>query len=308
MAIETASYINELNQSNPNGATDYVSEGDDHLKLIKTTLKNSFPNIGGTVDFSDVELNDLRDNLTHSGTTFNAQSNGIIGVVAKDNNTAVEPRSYNDTRYLRVGEIQTSDVRLANNIAITAQSLSAVEVDLISLTATDQINIGMGNRVTDLNTTFNKLKLNGVYLYDILYPIGTIYENASNSANPFTYFGFGTWVAFGQGRVTVGVGTGTDSNSEAKTFAASESDGEYNHTLITGEMPTHTHTHTSYMPTDLSSTPAIYYGYLQGSSSPVTPTVNFTTAGGLTTNSTGGNLKHNNIQPYTTVYRWKRTA
>ncbi|WJJ59139.1 baseplate wedge subunit and tail pin [Klebsiella phage vB_KpnM_VPA32] len=41
-------------------------------------------------------------------------------------------------------------------------------------------------------------------LFDLVYPIGTIYENAVNPNNPATYMGFGTWVLWGQGKVVAG--------------------------------------------------------------------------------------------------------
>lgn len=41
-------------------------------------------------------------------------------------------------------------------------------------------------------------------LLNQVYPVGSIYTNASNAINPATLFGFGTWIAFGAGRVMVG--------------------------------------------------------------------------------------------------------
>ena len=41
-----------------------------------------------------------------------------------------------------------------------------------------------------------------------LYPVGSIYTNASVSTNPGTLLGFGTWTAFGAGRVMVGFDSG----------------------------------------------------------------------------------------------------
>lgn len=41
-------------------------------------------------------------------------------------------------------------------------------------------------------------------LFELVYPIGTIYENAVNPNNPATYMGFGTWVLWGQGKVVAG--------------------------------------------------------------------------------------------------------
>lgn len=56
MGLESASYINELVITNPVGNTDPKSQGDDHLRLIKKTLKNTFPNISGAVTASHIEL------------------------------------------------------------------------------------------------------------------------------------------------------------------------------------------------------------------------------------------------------------
>ena len=58
MTLETANYIDGLNQSYPEG-TAKKSKGDDHLRLIKDVLKNSFPNISGAVTPSHTEINRL---------------------------------------------------------------------------------------------------------------------------------------------------------------------------------------------------------------------------------------------------------
>ena len=46
MALESATYVNQLVSTNPSGS-DSISQGDDHLKLIKTVLKTSFPDVVG---------------------------------------------------------------------------------------------------------------------------------------------------------------------------------------------------------------------------------------------------------------------
>lgn len=58
MALETGTYINSLNASNP-AATDGLSQADDHLRLIKSTLKNTFVNIDGAVTPTEDDLNVL---------------------------------------------------------------------------------------------------------------------------------------------------------------------------------------------------------------------------------------------------------
>ena len=53
MAIETFGFIDDLNAANPT-ATDNVSEGDDHLRGVKATLKSTFPNVNGAVNITPV--------------------------------------------------------------------------------------------------------------------------------------------------------------------------------------------------------------------------------------------------------------
>ena len=44
MALEAGTYVNDLVTTNPVGAADFVSAGDDHLRLVKSVLKATFPN------------------------------------------------------------------------------------------------------------------------------------------------------------------------------------------------------------------------------------------------------------------------
>lgn len=56
MPLETATYISDLVATNPLGS-DLASTADDHCRVIKSTLKNTFPNIDGEVSVTDTELN-----------------------------------------------------------------------------------------------------------------------------------------------------------------------------------------------------------------------------------------------------------
>jgi microcystin-dependent protein len=118
-----------------------------------------------------------------------------------------------------------------------------------------------------------------------LYPVGTIYESIV-STNPGTLFGFGTWAAFGAGKVLVGLDA-TDANFDT----AEETGGAKTHTLSVGEIPAHTHTQAN----------ASTAGAQDGAASRAY-------SGNAATGSTGGGSAHNNLQPYIVVYRWKRTA
>ena len=50
MALETATYISELTSSNP-AATDVLPQGDDHIRLLKSTLQATFPNASRALRF-----------------------------------------------------------------------------------------------------------------------------------------------------------------------------------------------------------------------------------------------------------------
>lgn len=56
MTVESATYISDLNASYP-AAGDAKSEGDNHLRLLKTTVKATFPNVTGAVTPTHTELN-----------------------------------------------------------------------------------------------------------------------------------------------------------------------------------------------------------------------------------------------------------
>lgn len=141
----------------------------------------------------------------------------------------------------------------------------------------------------DVSATTTK-KMTVATLMSLMYPVGSIYTNASVSTNPNTLLGFGTWAAFGSGRVLVGVDTG-----QTEFDVLGETGGAKTHTLITAEMPAHTHD----VNADVSHT--------AGSARPSVTDIN-TQPRTFTTTSTGGGGAHNNLQPYITVYMWKRTA
>lgn len=56
MALETVSYIGSLVPTNP-ASTDTVSQSDDHIRLVKQVLLNTFPNLTGAVTKNQAEMN-----------------------------------------------------------------------------------------------------------------------------------------------------------------------------------------------------------------------------------------------------------
>lgn len=69
-------------------------------------------------------------------------------------------------------------------------------------------------------------------MFDIFHPVGSIYENAHNSANPSNYMGMGTWVAYGQGKVIAG--WNSDSSDPNFHLNTSDLDSSGNPTATSG--------------------------------------------------------------------------
>ena len=56
MTIESATYISDLNTAYPEGGS-LKSEGDNHMRLLKTVIKATLPNVTGAVTPTHTELN-----------------------------------------------------------------------------------------------------------------------------------------------------------------------------------------------------------------------------------------------------------
>ncbi len=86
MALESATYISGLVNTNPSGS-DSISQGDDHLRLIKSVLKNTLPN-------ADEAINGI-----HTGTT--APSPTTTGLVWFDtSNNLIKIRNEADSGWI----------------------------------------------------------------------------------------------------------------------------------------------------------------------------------------------------------------
>jgi hypothetical protein len=178
-----------------------------------------------------------------------------------------------------------------------------VYVDGTNVVAQDVAGVSLGvtqapgtNNTTLATTAFVQAALGAIY------PVGSIYTNAVNSTNPGTLLGFGTWTAFGAGRVMVGF------NGSDPLFDSAEETGGSKDAIVVSHTHTATvtdpgHTHTYFRD---AATGAGGGGFSGIDSETVTGS---STTGITVSNSTTGSSGTNaNLQPYITVYMWKRTA
>jgi hypothetical protein len=150
-----------------------------------------------------------------------------------------------------------------------------------------------------------------------LYPVGSVYSNATSSTNPATLLGFGTWTAFGAGKVMVGLDSGDATFSTVGNTGGSKDAITVSHThTATSTVTDSGHFHISGVPSDYSAgfgsssigSTNMKAGTGTTSSSPNTNTVTTGITVATSNSTTGSSATNANLMPYVVVYCWKRTA
>jgi hypothetical protein len=182
----------------------------------------------------------------------------------------------------------------------SGKTLTVAGTLTISGTATAPTQM-LGDNTTKLSTTaFVAAAITAVK--SALYPVGSIYTNSSDSTNPATLLGFGTWTAFAAGRVMVGFNASNSLFDTAEETGGSADAIAVSHThTATDSGHTHTFTH--------AADSATAGQYLAGANSTGAYTTTTSTGtANISVSTTGSSGTNANYQPYITVYMWKRTA
>ena len=113
MSVETATYISQLNPSYP-AAGDPKSEGDDHIRTVKSVLQNQFTNLGTTaVTATAAQLNDVPNKANKTGDTYSGTHDLTIATIR------VATQSATDSSTLAASTAQVQAAILASS-GITA--------------------------------------------------------------------------------------------------------------------------------------------------------------------------------------------
>lgn len=174
--------------------------------------------------------------------------------------------------------------------ANSASTVAATTVTATTVTASSHIN-----------TTGGQFQLNGTNIFEKIYPVGSIYINAAVSTNPGTLLGFGTWVAFGAGKVPVGI-----DSSDTDFDTAEETGGSK-----TSALPNHTHQWFDGTRSGASSGIDFSSSFTSGSFNSSGVADDFSgdpDTGDFYTANPSSSPTISTIQPYIVVYMWKRTA
>jgi len=126
MGLETTTYINGLVTTNPTG-TDARSQGDDHLRLLKSTIRSTFPNVSGAMTATHTELNLI---------------DGYTGTTAELN--------YNDIPTL--GTVEASKTVTADAVGTTINLKTKKQTEIVNaigtVSSSTAIDFALGNVVT----------------------------------------------------------------------------------------------------------------------------------------------------------------
>lgn len=139
------------------------------------------------------------------------------------------------------------------------------------------------------------------------FPVGSVFI-AVVATDPAELLGYGTWSAFGAGKMLIGLDSGdTDFDT------AEETGGAKTVTLTEAQIPAHTHVQNahSHVISHVRSATTGGATTLIARTSDASSTVGadcLTDAATPTNQNTGGGGAHNNMPPFIVVYMWKRTA
>ena len=172
MALETATYISDLVSTNPT-SSDNMSQGDDHLRLLKSTIKATFPNVSGAVTPTHVELNYV-DGVTSAiqtqlDTKAPLANPTFTGTVVLPSTTSVGNVSATEIGYLD-GVTSAIQTQLDGKAASSHTHLAANITDLGSLATLNAVGTA---QISDNAVTGAKIALGSDAQGDIMYYNGT---------------------------------------------------------------------------------------------------------------------------------------
>lgn len=158
--------------------------------------------------------------------------------------------------------------------------------------------------VIALHKIIEKLEIintNNTLILQKIYPVGGLYFSTL-STNPNTILGFGTWSIFGAGKTLVSV-----NSADADFNTVEKVGGAKTVALTTGQLPLHQHNIRIQWHDTASTVNTLMAGATATSAGGANGNAGIDRAGSLT-GTTGSGSPHNNLQPYITIYIWKRTV
>ena len=217
--------------------------------------------------------------------------------------------------------ISISGSYAATNYAIESKNVEYTDNSSLGVT---NVQAAIDGTCTKFNTELTSLKQD---MINTIYPIGSIYisEKDDTVSDVESRFG-GTWVAYGSGKTIIGAGTGTDANGTSKTFSVSNNSsnlGKYTHShkygfqfgSYWGLFAIEADTNAGLLNYSNSSNFTIandmhgladYHDFQYNSG--INPAMSYVSKSVVYRRIIANSSYEEDIQPYITVYMYKRTA
>ena len=163
MALESTTYIDGLVTTNPTG-TDPRSQGDDHIRLVKSTIRSTFPNVAGAMTATHTELNLI---------------DGYTGTTAELN--------YNDVPTL--GTVEASKTVTADAVGTTTNLKTKKQTEIVNVVGTvsgaTAINFALGNVATAILASGGSFTISNAPTSGIYGKFKLILTNGGTVADPW---------------------------------------------------------------------------------------------------------------------------
>lgn len=240
--------------------------------------------------------------FTKHNTDENAHENLVNMLMEVIENSGINILKRN--KAYNVGDIAYSTKITSTTHLASKLYLECIEAGTSAAAEPTLTNVSINDEITDGTAKFK--------IYDVglqSRPVGNIYQSTV-ATSPEELFG-GTWEAMPAGRVLLAQG-----EASWGTYAAGSTGGEATHKLTVGELPAHNHSASTN--TTGNHSHSITAQHFTGSDDTISRYASnrdaatyWTSSAGnhshsVTVNNTGSNQAHNNLQPYISVFIWKR--
>ena len=281
MALETGvNYISDLVSTNP-ASTDGLAQADDHLRIIKSAILGTFPNVTNAVTSTHTELNIIDGDTAATATTLVDADR----VVVNDDGTMVQAAMSDVATYMNTKVTTVNGLTYPAADGNAGDALTTDGAGTLSFAPVVSFLSGMIIPYAGSTAPSGWLMCDGAS-----YPTATYADLYTAIANAYGGDSSDFNVPDLRGRVIAGKDDMGGTSADRLTNQSGGLDGDTlgatggaeTHTLLEAELAAHTH-----------SVPSGAQGasnYALGGSGGSFP-------GAQTTGSTGGNTAHNNVQP-----------
>jgi len=170
MALEGSSGgIWALNTAWPEGSDD-LNQGDDHLRVIKTAIKGTFPNISATASLSASALNFLNGVESKVQTQFDTLSKSLVANIATIDTISASLQA----------EITRSDV-LSQSLTVAISRIDTVSASLQSeVLRVDTLSASLSQAISDIDTISAQLNVLNSYAFMYVHDGSTVVTSSTS--------------------------------------------------------------------------------------------------------------------------------